>query len=286
MNVFIIGSNGYISKRLVNKIPSEWNINLVSSHPKQDNIFLNLEKPQEFDYSLIKPKDVIILLAAISSPDACEKQFDYAYRINVKGTLEFIKNCINRGGKVLFFSSDTVYGRQDDLVNENSEFNPLGNYALMKRKIEEYFACNKYFKVLRLSYVFSKDDKFTKYLISCSKKRVCAEIYHPLFRNIVYIEDLITAIINIIRQWDEIEETSINICGNELLSRVDLCNMYKELIDKNLEIKVIEPNFKFFDARPKVINMESVYFREILNREPSSIKDAILLEFNKDIHQN
>lgn len=279
VRVFIIGSNGYIAKRLIDNFPKYWDYNLVSSKPFGEEIYLNLESPYEFDYNSICTDDFIILLAAISSPDVCENRYKYAYKINVIGTKIFIENCLERGAKVLFFSSDTVYGKQDYKVNENSVCKPLGAYGQMKYEIESDFKKDKNFKVFRLSYVFSKNDKFMKYLKNCSICLENADVFHPIYRNVVYIGDLINAIINIINQWKDWENKIFNICGPQLLSRIDLTNIYIKNVDNKLEYIVTNPTKNFFKARPEKIETNSLYLQRLLGYKPSKINDIVSVEF-------
>ena len=132
----------------------------------------------------MEENDFVVFLAAISSPDVCEKQYDFARAINVTGTAEFIENCIARGANVLFFSSDVVNGGTLPCsVDETYVGTPIGKYGEMKREIEQRFNGNPHFKVFRLSYVYSRQDKFSRYLDDCAAKGVCAEVFDALYRS-------------------------------------------------------------------------------------------------------
>ena len=100
-------------------------------------------------------------MASISAPDICAREHERAWSVNVTGTSEFISRTIERGGRVIFFSSDTVYGECEDPFDESALCKPAGEYAEMKHKVERRFIENPSFKSIRLSYVFSREDKFT-----------------------------------------------------------------------------------------------------------------------------
>ena len=139
--LFIICKNGYIAKRLLSS-NVDFGKDIICTSRKIDNdskIVLDLFYPERFNYNLIAKGDVIFLLASISSPDICKTHFNLAYKINVEGTRKFIKEIIKRNAKVLFFSSDIVYGNTEKPVDENSFPNPLGEYAKMKNVIENDF---------------------------------------------------------------------------------------------------------------------------------------------------
>jgi len=182
---------------------------------------------------------------------------------------------MKRGAKILFFSSDVVYGNTVNVVDESSETDPFGNYAQMKDEVEKTFFNEKNFKVFRLSYVLSKEDKYLSYLKSCSNKNEVAEVFHPFSRKVVYIEDVLQAIENVLVKWDEFENQKFNICGDEDISRKDIADFYNGAIGDKLEYKIIEPDNKFWEARPKDINIISIYFEKLLGRKPTKIQDAI-----------
>lgn len=270
--IFIVGKNGFIAKKLLERDTYK----TMSSNKKDtSSLYLDLKKAEELDYSIFDEKSKIILLAAISSPDECNNNYEESYKINVTGTKYFIKEAIKRDAKVLFFSSDVVYGNTTEKVDENSLTNPFGSYAKMKNEIEEIFKDEANFKVFRLSYVLSKEDKYLSYLQSCVEKNEIAEVFHPFNRKVVFIEDVLEAIENIIDQWDEFSNQKFNICGNEDISKKDMADFYKKITRYKLQYSIIEPNSAFWEARPKDINMQSLYLEKLLNKKPIKIEDAI-----------
>ena len=280
MNIFIIGSNGYIANRLVKNITAKHEIKLVSSHPHgADEIYLDLADASVFKYGLINKDDYVVLLASVSSPDICNNNFDLAYKINVTGTALFARECLKRQARLLFFSSDTVYGDSGESFDENSKCDPAGKYAKMKYEVETEFIGERGFKVFRPSYVFSRDDKFTKYLYDCSRQAKVAEVFHPFYRSTVYIEDLTLAVTSILDEWDKWGNKVFNICGPKLISRLDLAGIYKDEIDRGLKIKSVEPPPDFFESRPRKIEMKSLYFSKLIKRYPITINEAMALEF-------
>ena len=266
----IIGKNGFIAKKLL-----ERNEYTVTSSNDSKELYLDLKNAENFNYSFIDEKSNIILLAAISSPDECNNNYDESYKINVTGTKYFINEAIKRGAKVLFFSSDVVYGNTIKAVDENSLTNPFGNYAKMKDEVEKAFEGEKNFKVFRLSYVLSKEDKYLSYLKSCVDKNEAAEVFHPFSRKVVFIDDVLGAIESILVKWDKFENQKFNICGDEDISRKDIADFYNEEVDNKLKYTIIEPNEKFWEARPKDINITSIYLEKLLGRKVTKIKKAI-----------
>lgn len=268
----IIGKNGFIAKKLLKR--GQYKVT-TSNELSSDDVYLDLKNSESFDYSYINEQTNIIFLAAISSPDICNNNYDEAYKVNVTGTKSFIEEAIKKGAKVLFFSSDVVYGNTIEKVDEDSKTNPFGNYARMKDEIEKAFENEKNFKVFRLSYVLSKEDKYLSYLKNCIDNNEIAEVFHPFSRKVVYIEDVLKAIENILMKWDDFENQKFNICGDEDVSRKDIADFYNKAIGNKLGYKILEPDEKFWEARPKDINITSIYLEELLERKPTKIQNAI-----------
>ena len=268
----IIGKNSFIAKKLLERDSFKFT---SSNKLDKESFYLKLEESEKFDYSILNNNTNIIFLAAISSPDECNNKYDYAYRINVIGTKCFIKEALKRGAKVLFFSSDVIYGNTIEKVDEQSKTNPFGNYAKMKDEVEKAFENKKNFKVFRLSYVLSKEDKYLKYLKYCVDNNQIAEVFHPFYRKVIYIEDVLDAIERIIKKWDSFDNQKFNICGQQNISRKDISIFYNNIIDNNLKCVYLEPSNNFWKARPKDINIITNSLDKLLEREVTKIEDAI-----------
>lgn len=281
MKIFVIGKNGFIAQRILDEFHDKYDLIATSSQEKEDSVFLDLQTPQNFNYDLINEGDFVIHLAAISSPDACEQNYETAYQINVTGAQFFLKKCLEKKAKVLFFSSDVIYGDGDTTFDEKSSCKPFGVYAKMKYETEQALMNDPNAKIFRLSYIFAHNDKFTSYLTSCATKNEPAELFHPFSRNAVYIQDLIDAIEELIKNFNQLDNKICNICGPNLLSKKDIAEMYQTYVNQNLTFNIITPDETFFQKRPRTISLKSLYLNKLLGHEPLNIEKAIQLEFNK-----
>jgi dTDP-4-dehydrorhamnose reductase len=275
---FIVGARGYIGKAL---FLSAKNLGVTfgtSSSGDNGLLSLSFDSSADFEYEKISPGDVVLVTAAISAPDVCANEYKMAWDVNVIGTSRFIQNVINRGARVIFFSSDTVYGERDKEFDEATPCNPVGEYAEMKYAVEERFAGNSLFKTIRLSYVFSREDRFTRYLVACAERDQEADIFHPFFRAIVYLNDVVEGALALATRWDEIPEQVINLGGPQVLSRIDFAKCLRNSRLFNLRYKITTPDADFFKNRPRVISMASPVFVRLLGRQPRSLLEATNLE--------
>ena len=286
MSIHIIGSNSYIAKRLIHRLDSHDSVcSSVIKYAKSGNDnCLRLDLMDESSYSslLINKNDYVVILAAISSPDACESDYELAYAINVIGTGRLIDIALSAGAKVLFLSSDTVLGEVHAATDETYLANPFGVYAKMKYEIEQKYKAHSNFKVFRLSYVFSCTDKFTSFISQCYESKAVANVFNTLFRNVIYVEDVVEAIIKLYEKFDMFDNYLFHIVGERLLSRFDIATELKTQVWNSLIINIEEPPLGFLTKRPSVIYAKSLYLQQLLGRAPTPFIDAIKREFRKD----
>ena len=248
---------------------------------------MNLEtKPLNYNFdkdsiggTLLEKGDTIIFTAAISEPAIVSAQFEKATRVNVESTGEFIQGAIDIGCKVLFLSSDTVYGDVETGFDESHPINPKGAYAEMKSIIEKRFEGNPNFKSFRCSLNFYKDDRFTQYLKTCAANNVEADIFDPLTRAIVHRDDTVDAILAVANDWNLAEGQYTNCGGPQVLSRAQIAETVKRVALPNLQFKVSRPPSKFYTDRPAFIEMKSPNLKRILGRSPVTFEEAVKIEF-------
>ena len=265
LKIAIVGSSGYIAGYIQKRL----NPILRLDYQGEYDTYLNLEQIEKFDFNLLNDIDFIIFTAAISGPDKCAQDFDYCWNINVKGTSQFIHEALTRSCKVLFFSSDAVFGNIPGAIyTEKSNTEAVTPYGKMKKAVEDEFLGNPLFKAIRLSYVASTNDRFIKYCVNCINNNEIAEVFHPFYRNVIVVSDVVDVVAYFAMHWEEYEPTFLNVAGKELVSRiriVDELNRYfigKNLHNKILQYKVSIPDEVFFTNRPRITQMKSLYMRQ------------------------
>ena len=262
MKIAIVGCSGYIGGYLLKRFSCEPG---VSSILKLDQAmdadeYLDLSSLGNFCYELLDDVDYVVFTAAVSSPDKCASEYDSCWKINVTGTSEFIRQAINRNCRVLFFSSDAVFGDLPGMVyDEWSDTTPVTAYGHMKKTVEDQFKEEPCFKALRLSYVVSSRDRFVSYCLDCISHGEEAEVFHPFYRNCIIVNDVVDAVVWFSKHWDEYEPPVLNIAGIELVSRVRIADELNRFLGGALSYRISQPAEDFYRNRPALTQMRSLY---------------------------
>ena len=143
---------------------------------------------------------------------------------------------IYRTPKVYFISSCSVYGKTEDIVNENSEVIPTSLYSKMKIECEKIITKNKNsnFKILRLSTLYgnsdyTRNDVFINNIINDVIDEKIIEIYDPFAkRPHLHVIDCVKIITNLVNT--QFNEPILNIGVNELnINKSELINIIKKI---------------------------------------------------------
>ena len=146
MNILIVGGAGYIGGYLTDSFHD--NNVLVYDNLLYENMYL---KDVAFRFGDVRDTDnlsntikefkpdVVIWLAAIVGDGACQINPVLTDEVNYE-SVKWI--CDNYSGKIIFTSTCSVYGVNNDLIDESAIPNPLSVYASTKLKAEQYLLSN------------------------------------------------------------------------------------------------------------------------------------------------
>lgn len=272
--VFILGSTGYVGNHLKSFLNEDFSV--VTAGRKNSDIHFDLESG-EFGGLLdqVKKDDTIIFLSAVSAPDQCENNFEVAYTINVKNTIILISGLLQKKARVIFSSSDVVFGATSDVCHEMSERKPFGKYGQMKYEIEEYFKNTPDFFIIRFSYILGKGDKFSEMVKEYSLNSKILDVFDGFERSVVSIDDVLLGVKNIISNWNQIDTRVVNFSGPGLVSRQQIVLALAQENYPGLQYQFTEAPESFWLGRPKIINTKSRFLESILDRSCESYLNVI-----------
>jgi len=102
--------------------------------------------------------DVVVWLAALVGDPACALDEDLTVTIN-RDSVQYLKE--NFKGRIIFMSTCSVYGAQDELLCENSPLQPLSLYARTKLWAEEILSDSDAV-IFRLGTLYGVSDEFSR----------------------------------------------------------------------------------------------------------------------------
>jgi len=106
--------------------------------------------------------DLLINCAAITSPDACERQPELARRVNTESPAAMAAECQRRGARMIQISTDYVFGgEKSGQLDEVSPAEPVNQYGQTKREAElEVLSSCPAALVARVSWLFGSGSSF------------------------------------------------------------------------------------------------------------------------------
>jgi len=127
-NILLTGGSGTLGTE-IKKI--EKNILTPSSREMDITSFSSVE-----DYFKNTNLDLVIHAAAYTNVSLAEKEFEKTIDVNVNGTYNILKNCIERNIKLVYISTDYVFDGEKGNYTIEDPINPITKYAKSKAAAE------------------------------------------------------------------------------------------------------------------------------------------------------
>ncbi len=165
IKVLVVGGAGYIGGSVTDELARRGIPFTVYDNLLYEQHYL---KPVDFIHGDIrdteKLKEVlpdythVVWLAAIVGDPACKIRPDITKAVN-QDAVEWLSK--NYDGRIIFMSTCSVYGQNDEEVDEESSLNPLSLYAQTKAKAEGFLK-GKNAIIFRLGTVFGVSDSYSR----------------------------------------------------------------------------------------------------------------------------
>lgn len=223
LNILLTGSSGYIGSKFVDLFSDDYQIRGLDTNffntGKSESKISKLNKDiRDIDESDIKGIDIVVHMAELSNDPLGQFSSSLTKSINIEGTKKLVNIAKNSDiKKFVYMSSCSVYGQNENIVNENSPTNPLTNYAKAKVENEELLLNNEFpfeVKILRNATAFG---------------------YSSNHRLDLVINDLTyNALLN-----NQIKLLSDGTPRRPVVHIADICNIIKLLIEQNSDEKIL-----------------------------------------------
>lgn len=180
--ILVTGCNGQLG-RAINEEYKNDDVCLINTDVAELDI-TDIDKVVAF--VMEKKPDVIINCAAHTNVNACESQWDLAYKINAIGPRNLSIAATKAGAKMIHVSTDYVFdGTAKKPYNEFSPVAPLGAYGKTKLAGEEFVKqfADRFF-IVRTAWLYGDGKNFVKTMLTLGKEKgevsvVCDQIGSP-----------------------------------------------------------------------------------------------------------
>ncbi len=208
----ITGANGFIGSHLIRRLTKEEGIEVAGMVRETSDLFRLADGTYDLRYAsltdsleeIVRGFDAVIHTAALSSDWG---DYDSFYRVNVEGTVNFLRASVASGvRRFIHFSSTVIYGFGGNrLTGEDCLPSPFEHpYCLTKAQAEEEclrFRGQIHLGILRPSNVFGPDDLTTTFPL-CAALRKGMPAFPAGGRYMTspcYIENLVEATVRALR---------------------------------------------------------------------------------------
>ena len=164
MKILVVGGAGYVGGGIVDTLSKKNEITVYdsliyeSAFRKDVNFIYGDIRNYKKINSILNNFDAVVWLAALVGDGACSINPTLTHEINSETVKNLVKNF---NGKIIFLSTCSVYGAQEGVLDENSEVNPLSEYASSKLIAEKYLEESDAI-IFRLGTLFGISDQFSR----------------------------------------------------------------------------------------------------------------------------
>ncbi|MCK4553851.1 NAD(P)-dependent oxidoreductase [Candidatus Parcubacteria bacterium] len=300
--ILICGGAGYIGGCLTDLLmQKKYNVTVYDSLIYETRFMKNVSfifgdiRDKEKLSKIINDFDIIIWLAALVGDGACVQNPIVTTDINLTSLQWLVRNY---KGKIIFASTCSVYGINNDVLDEYAPMNPLSHYAETKVIAEkEIIENNDNYLIFRLGTLYGIGDRYSRLRLDLvvnvlTKRATVGEILNVFgggqWRPLLHVKDVARAmafsIENKINGLFNLSDKNYKIC--------DIAEDIKKVIpDSKLNFeninfedlrnyKVSSEKFKSLGWRPKYTLEYGI--REIYN----AIKDARIKDPNHPVYSN
>jgi len=275
MRIFISGAAGVVGKSLSNYLRNIGHqIIAVDIIDRDDIICIDLRDEATVLKLIAKHSpDIILHLASIKNLNYCENNKTQAHLTNYGVTKILTRICKTYDIRLIFFSSDYVFGQFDYFWKESDTPCPTTQYGRDKAKAEKLIQTTLYdFAIIRTAQIYGFSGDFVDLVYQTLTSQQTFDAYSNLINCPTWIGDIAEMLNKIILH----NKKGIFHCvGTEALSRYQFANVVVEVFSLDKSYIVAKDLDFSTDIRPPVVRLNGSRTYNELKVYPKTLKETI-----------
>jgi len=235
--VSLIGASGFVGRNLYEhlaKQPEKYALSGTYFSNPSNSQFHQLDIRNSVDlerYILGESPDVILWLSGKRAPDL-DKNYSFTLDVQVKPLIDLV-GILERNKshtKVLYFSTDNVFGGARGQYEERDSTSPKSNYGKSRALSEQLLLGSPLdVKVARLSAVMGKGGVFFDFILNSLRAGKREKCFNDLYFSPTPVGLVNDAVTEIIENWDSTPNKILHLSGGQRMSRHYFASMLAEM---------------------------------------------------------
>ncbi len=276
MKILLTGAAGQVGQCLIRFLKKQ-NHKVVGVDIKQHSECIQIDLTDEVEVTRFLESyhpDAILHLAAITNIRYCEEHVDEARQINYGVTEMLVDACVEKDIRMVYFSTDYVFGKYDHLWKEDDATCPVTIYgrhkaeceALIQRKLTHY-------AIIRTAQLYGFEGDFIHLIRDSLERSHHFQAIENLVNCPTWIDDLLSMLGTIIDQ----HYVGIFHCvGREPVSRYEYALAIAKAFEIDLAfIQTVRLDFSV-DVRPPIVHLDGANTYLKLNYLPKTLEENLL----------
>ncbi len=289
--VLVCGSNGLLGQRLAFLFEGESNYEVLhTSHHRSfanEQVLLDYTQLDISNRSDVKSlvtsyrPDVILNAAAMTNVDACEREREQAWKMNVTAVENLVESCRRIGARLVHVSTDYVFDGKTGHYSENDRVNPVNYYGKTKLAGENVIISSEIdYSILRTIVVYgvgiNVKNNFALWVINSLNDKKQIRCVDDQISNPTHVHDLATAM----KTSVDVEAKGIfHVPGAEIVSRYDFAMKAAEIFgyDRSLITRIKTAELAQLAQRPLNTSFNFDKAKKVLKYNPMSVAQGLMM---------
>lgn len=275
MRILVTGAAGMVGKHLIRYLWEVGHQVIPVDLVKHEDIICADLRDEATVFRLVKiyTPDLILHLAALTNLSFCEQNKEASRVTNYGITETLAKACFEHEIRLIFLSSDYVFGKYDRVWEEEDIPCPTTQYGIDKAASECFIRDNlSDYAIVRTAQLYGFSGDFVSLVCDTLTARQQFRAFANLVNCPTWIGDLFAMLDKIILRSDR---GILHCVGPEAVSRYQYaCEVAEAFALDNSLIKAVNLDF-LVDSRPPCVRLSGAYTYDSLQFYPRKLKDNL-----------